>query len=732
MIVQNERQKKAVIYARVSTEEQVREGFSIQAQIAELERYAELKNYEIIKQYIDEGASGKSIAGRPQIKRLIKDAQDGHFEIVMVYKIDRLARKLRDALEISDTLELHNVKLLSLKEDFDTSTPHGKTSFQIMCSFAELERNNIVDRVKMGMIQRAKEGKYNGGRVFGYDSKNKELFINEQEASVVKKIFDYAEQEMGWKAITRRLNEMGYRTKQGKHFSTFSVKTIINNPVYIGKIRFNQMENWSEKRRKGKNADYILVDGTHEAIISQEQWDQVHRIIKKRSYKPSRSNTPYILSGLVKCPVCGHGMVPGRSKGAAGKTYRYYNCGQFHNKGKAVCSANGIRADVVEKYVYDEITRIVSEPYVLEQLVTAVNESRKNADEPIIEEKGIVQSQITRVRTQMDNIMNNMMNDPDLTALFKPKLLEQQEHYTQLQDRLEKLDSQLSEADTKPVDYESLNKLISDFQKVLSSADPDEQKALYRLIIKDIQITKEAPRGIGRQVKAINLHFDFTIDSLHHPSSFELLDHVYDYVEPIDNRVFDAINNPEVKYGDLMESLSILPLAMIRFPPIDLHRPINLLHQHQPHKLMGQRHAPKRQPLLRAAEHRIGEPMAPADDKHDMARPIRAEPVDRGSELLRAPQLAAHLQSDDMRIALHLGQHALPLACLHGLHLRLTHRLRRFLVGYLHDLKLHIRGKPLRILRDPLYQILLLQFADGHNLNEHSKHLLSSLPDPGC
>ena|SRR5690606_37964266 len=128
---------------------------------------------------------------------------------------------------------------------------------------------------------------------------------------------------MGLKAITRRINEMGYRTKKNNLFNVLGVKNILTNPIYIGKIRFNQLEDWAEKRRKGKNTEYILADGTHEPIISLEQWENVQRIMKKRSYKPVRSHTPFILAGLLRCPKCGYGMVAGRSKGSSGQTYRY-------------------------------------------------------------------------------------------------------------------------------------------------------------------------------------------------------------------------------------------------------------------------------------------------------------------------------------------------------------------------------------------------------------------------
>ncbi|UQZ84552.1 DNA-invertase hin [Paenibacillus konkukensis] len=554
------------IYARVSTEEQVKEGYSIQAQIAELKRYAELHGFQIVDEYVDEGASGKNITGRPQMKRLLKDAQHHRFLMVMVYKIDRLARKLKDALEISDTLENHNVKLISLNENFDTSTPFGKTAFQMLCSFAELERNNIIDRVKMGMMQRAKEGKYNGGKVLGYDNIEKELIVNEDEAIIVRKIFEYADQGLGLKAITRRLNEMGYRTKTGKAFAVFSIKTILNNPVYLGKIRYNQLENWADKRRKGKNSDFLLTDGTHQPLITIEQWERVHKVISKRSYKPIRSNTPYILSGLVKCPVCSHGMVPGRAKGAQGKPYRYYVCGQFHNKGKSVCRSNMIRADVVEQHVMNELARIVSEPYVLKKLVDKINSDRQNNEQPLKADKRTVESRITKVQTKIKSLKDNILTDPEIAEFFKPDLIESIREQKLLQERLESINTELTLLDMKPVDYESLKLLLSNLQTVLEQSTPDDQKALYRLLIKEIIITKDAPRGVGRQVKKINLHFDFTMDSLFSPS-FEMLGKVKDHVAPLEASVLNSLYNinKQTMYRDLMESLSILPLAMIRF-----------------------------------------------------------------------------------------------------------------------------------------------------------------------
>ncbi|WP_204519456.1 recombinase family protein [Brevibacillus fulvus] len=126
----------------------------------------------------------------------------------------------------------------------------------------------------------------------GYDSVNKSLVINDKEAVIVRKIFNYANQGLGFKAITRRLSEEGYRSKIEKPPNVCGIKTILNNPLYIGKIRYNQLRNWSEKRRKGKNPDFLVVDGTHEPIITSDIWESVHQKLGQRSNKPSRSHQP--------------------------------------------------------------------------------------------------------------------------------------------------------------------------------------------------------------------------------------------------------------------------------------------------------------------------------------------------------------------------------------------------------------------------------------------------------
>jgi len=554
---------KAALYARVSTEEQATEGFSIQAQIEDIETYAKRNNMEIVARYVDEGVSGKNISGRPEMKRLLRDIESDDFSTVIVYKIDRISRKSKDALEIAERCEQANVSLISLKENFDIATPIGKMIFQIMSNFSEFERNSIVDRAKMGMLQRAKQGLFNGGRVLGYESINKELIVNEEEAHVIRLIFDYAEQDLGYKAIVSRINTMGYKTKRGADFSTNTIKTILDNPIYVGKIRFDMYQNWAEKHRKGKNEDYILVDGKHEPIITQKQWEHVQQIRKKRSIRPAQSNQPYILNGLIRCPKCGYGMVSGSSKGAKGKKYRYYVCGLFHNKGSRACSAHSIRADLAEQQVFEQLKRIASEPYVLKRVIDKINQKRSQAKEPINNEINLLESKLKKVDIRINNITNQLMDDPSLVTIFKPKLKELTEEKAEIQSKLEALNIEIAECDTTPINDKALYHLLSNFEKVMKDASPDKQKALLRLIIKDIQISKEAPRGIGRKIERINLYFDFTIEGLE-AQSMELLGAIkMDFIEPVEPWMLE--NKDGKGLSEMMDSLNILPLKDVRF-----------------------------------------------------------------------------------------------------------------------------------------------------------------------
>ncbi len=593
-----------VIYARVSTEEQASEGYSIEAQKQLLYAYAKQRNIQIIDEYIDEGRSGKSIDGRPQMQRLLKDSKNGEFHAVITYKLDRLARKTRDSLEIVETLERHNVQLMSYSESIDTTTPGGKMFYTVMSSVAEMERATIIDRVKMGMNQRANQGMWNGGIVLGYNVVNKELSVNEDEAKIVKEIFLLASKGHGYKKIAYEMNKREYKTKKNKDFSIATIKGILENPIYIGKIRFNQHENWSEKRRKGKNKTPLIKDGIHDPIIEIELWNQVQQKLKTRSFRPALSTKPYFLGRLLRCPECGYGMTAAKARGKNGKQYRLYQCGQYKNKGRTACQAHTINADKAEQYVIDELKRVVTLPYFVEKLVDKMNNERLNAESPLLEEKKRLVNNKRKTEKHLDNLVTLLMDDTDLKDIYSKKMLEQKNQLTTIENRIDNVEKELQSISKDPIDAEALTNLLKNIDTLLDQADATEKKELLSLFVKDIQISKEkVSHKEGRQIKCINLMFDFTIESLQGSSSV-LLNEMskLNCIAPTNLSFMDEPFSREEMYRETFSSLDILPLFMIRFPSQNPKPSINLLQQNQPHYLMRKRHLRKRQcqvtPLL--------------------------------------------------------------------------------------------------------------------------------------
>lgn len=207
------------IYARVSTEEQAEQGYSIEAQITTLRNLCKAEQKIVFKEYVDAGISGKTIEKRPAIKQLLRDVEEGKIQEVLVWKLDRISRKMSDLLQIVEHLNRNNVKFRSYSEkDFDTETASGKLNIQMLGVIAEFQRNTIVENVKMGMKQRARKGKWNGGTVLGYDvvevesgcGKDSVLKINHIEAELVQKIFRMYGSGQGLRSIANQLNAESY------------------------------------------------------------------------------------------------------------------------------------------------------------------------------------------------------------------------------------------------------------------------------------------------------------------------------------------------------------------------------------------------------------------------------------------------------------------------------------------------------------------------------------------
>jgi len=569
--------KRVAIYCRVSTEEQATEGYSISAQLQTLRQYSQLYGWEIAEEYVDEGISGKNIKGRPAMTRLVADVEKEKFQAVLVWKISRLSRNMLDTLTLLDKFEDYGVKFISYSENFDTGSPIGRLVVQLMASIAEMERNTLSENVKLGMTQRAREGSWNGGVVFGYDSVNKELVVNEDEAEVVRQIFEMYASGKGLKAIANHLNKAGFHTKHNRHFSINGIATILDNHVYIGKIRWLQVENWDTRRRKGKNPNPILVDGKHKSIISEELWGIVQARRKSRSFKQKQSNEPFLLSSLLRCPDCGQGMVPSITtatrKDGTKKKHRYYVCSNFHNKGSSACKANSIRAYQAEEEIINRLLGFLSDSESFISTIEGLNKQTVHSTMQIKDELEQIVQQLVEVNALQEKYMQAFEQNLFPIAILQERLQKVSSNKTELEQKKNELSIYLSSSDSKVISPNLVRILLEKFVAVFQQSTRDRQKQLFQLLLKRISIKQSKDRS--RYVDNIELDFDFS--EVNVSKTFTLIHMLYRETDNEDgfSQPISASNNKMSPYLQLF-----LPLFMVRFALNNSKASVNLLYQH--------------------------------------------------------------------------------------------------------------------------------------------------------
>lgn len=483
-------------YIRVSTERQV-EGYSIEGQITQIEQYCHFNGYELVDIYADRGISGKSM-NRPELQRMLNDAKNGKLDCVMVYKTNRLARNTSDLLTIVEELHRQNVEFFSLSERMEVKNSTGKLMLQILASFSEFERNTILENIYTGQRQRALEGYYQGNLPLGYNNipdNKKELMINQHEANIVKYIFESYAKGHGYRKIANALNHKGYVTKKGNPFSISAVTYILSNPFYIGKIQFAKYKDWNDKRRKGLNDKPVIAEGKHTPIISQDLWDKAQARKKQVSKKPQvHGKGTNLLTGIIACPQCSASMSASITvntlKDGTKKRIRYYSCSNFRNKGSKVCSANSVRADVIEKYVMDQILEIVKSDKVLKQVVERVNQENQVDVAALNHDIAYKQQQFDEINAKLKNLIQTIEDNPDLTSALKPTIHQYETQLNDITNQINQLKHQQNQE--KPFyDTKQIAALLQRIFQNIESMDKSQLKALYLTVIDRIDIRKD-------------------------------------------------------------------------------------------------------------------------------------------------------------------------------------------------------------------------------------------------
>lgn len=489
--------KRAAIYTRVSSALQ-RDNFSIAGQKKLLEEVCQRNGWEIYEVYTDNGLTGKNM-NRPALLKMNEDAENGKFDIILIYRLNRLARNTKHMIDMIDFYNKYNVEVYSDTERFDTSTASGRLMLQILASMAEYDRNQILENMFAGLVSRANSGYYNGGQVLGYQQvpgNKRMLAIVEKEALIVKRIFDEYASGKGYRAIANALNKDGYRTKKNNPFDISAVKYILTNIVYIGKVRYLRYTGWNEKRRRGFNPNPIIADGKHTPIIDQDLWDKVQTRMKKASKNPMvNGKGENLLTGIIRCPnpKCGSAHAASNTtntlKSGEKKRIRYYSCSQFRNKGASVCSANSIRADVAEAYVFNRIQEVIFNDKVLQQVLENVNSSLEAKPTEMKQRLVNKKQQLEETQVKLNNLNIALSTSPDLIHTLKGTIDEYASTIEALKATIAEMEAH-KEDNIKQLTIEEIKPLLQAIFKDMDRLDKKQLKALYLSVVDSIHFKK--------------------------------------------------------------------------------------------------------------------------------------------------------------------------------------------------------------------------------------------------
>ncbi|MBP2651942.1 MAG: hypothetical protein H6Q74_2767 [Firmicutes bacterium] len=352
----------AAAYIRVSTDEQAEQNISIPAQKSRIISYCHAKGWTIYDYYIDDGYSGKDLS-RPNMARLITDAREAAFDTVIVWKLDRLSRRQQHVLHlIEDVFSPHNIGFSSVTENIDTSTPAGRAMIGVLAVFAQLERETIIERTRMGKKEAARQGRFGGGIPYGYDydKKTKSLVINPIQAEAVKQTFDlYLSGQYGFQALADELTSLGFKSQKSGTMTKDQVKCILKSPFIAGLIKHLDRH----------------YPGQHAAIIDLATWEKAQNLMAERSTPiPIKADTN-LLTGLIWCGNCGARMRfksrSWHSANASGKNFYYICYGRAGFKAMApeYCSSPYHSASEINAKVIRQLSEYSFDPEQIKELV---------------------------------------------------------------------------------------------------------------------------------------------------------------------------------------------------------------------------------------------------------------------------------------------------------------------------------------------------------------------------
>ena len=479
----------AAFYARVSSDRQDVD-LSVSAQLRALKDYARANGYSVARQYVDEAESGR-VADRPQFREMIEEGSkpNAPFEVILVWKFSRFTRKREHAVAFKSMLRRKGIRVVSITEHADDS-PTGKLMEAIIESVDEFYSENLAEDVTRGMREAASRGFFLGSKApFGYRrvkvsdgmKERPTLEVDPATAPVVKEIFESSLSGYGLKEICRTLNDRGI-TNRGKRWYKGGLHYLLTNEAYTGTAV------WGRTTKVEKAQDPVRVEGAWPALVPRELFDAVQQAMRDRAPKvqrPGRVGSKFLLSGLLKCGVCGR---PYSGQGAKSGQFAYYVCGTLFREGAGTCSARYLNAPRVEDFIVEKIReRILTEETIVE-LVTLVAEEIDAMAGELSGRLEVIEAELRDVRKRLERLYEALETSELTLEVLSPRIFSLRHREEQLEAAREDAETQLEQRRVELPTTEEIKGYVADFREFLQEGTFPERKALIRNFVEGIEV----------------------------------------------------------------------------------------------------------------------------------------------------------------------------------------------------------------------------------------------------
>ena len=487
---------KTAIYARVSSERQDID-LSIAAQLKALREYALSHGHEVVKEYIDEAESGRSI-DRPAFKEMITTARQNlsPFQAILVWKLSRFARNREDSIIYKSLLRRHGIQLISINEPIE-DTPAGRLLEGVIEVIDEFYSANLAQDVVRGQRENAERGFFNGGKPpYGYiHVKVKDgpklrttLEIDPKTAPIVQRIFRECLSGKGLKAIVRSLNADGLTSRTGKKWGTTSIEKILHNEAYTGTLVWGRRT--KNHGRAGNNALLQRTEDAWPAIVDWATFTQVQAKLSGRAPQvihPRQVDSAYLLSGIIRCGICGAAMV---GQGSSPR-YRYYMCGNARRKGREVCPSPILPRYKIEGLVIDHIKGCILTEENLVELVRLTNEELVQTSSEDRERLGILEGQITDVESRLGKLYDALETGKFKSGELAPRIRTLTQKKEELQLAKADIEERLRREVLDTVDLNVIQHYTSDLRNLMAKSSITEQRSFLKSFVEKIEADDE-------------------------------------------------------------------------------------------------------------------------------------------------------------------------------------------------------------------------------------------------